>query len=194
MSTMPRPVPGLRLTLDEYKTMIAEGEFSEDWNVELAEGVLVEKEIADPLHEDFVDFLAEWSVVVLRDTDWKVRVQNSLLLRPQQSLLEPDLTWVRRRRYARRRVVPDETLLVIEVSDSSLPYDRGRKLALYAKADVAEVWIVSVADRSIESHSRPVDGAFTERAVAREGKWLAPVGLPEARLDLSELFRGVEEE
>jgi Uma2 family endonuclease len=191
---MPRPAPGLRLTLDEYEAMIAEGEIPEDWNVELVEGELIEMFSAGPPHEDLVDYLAEWSFTVLRGTEWKVRVQNSLLLRPQQSLLEPDLTWVRRRRYSQRRVVPDETLLVIEVSDSSLPYDQGRKLALYARSGVAEVWIVSVAERSIESHSRPVDGIFTKRAVAREGESLAPVGLPEARLDLSELFGGVEEE
>ncbi len=194
MSTMPRPARGLRLTLDEYETMIAEGEIPEDWNVELVEGELIEMFSAGPPHEDLVDYLAEWSFTVLRGTEWKVRVQNSLLLRPQQSLLEPDLTWVRRRRYSRRRVVPDETLLVIEVSDSSLPYDRGRKLSLYARAGVAEVWIVSVAERSIESHGGPSGNAYSRRVVAKEGETLSPIGLPEARLDLTDLFRGVEEE
>lgn len=190
MSTLPRPETGTRVSLDEYEDWIARGLLPEDWRGELVEGELVEMLSANPPHEDLVDFLNEWSVEVLRGTEWKVRVEKSLRMAKQQSLVEPDISWVRRMRYRERRVTPEDTLLVIEVSDSSLPYDRGRKLSLYAKAGVAEVWIVSVVGRTLETHSNPSGGHYTQSTTHDATAIVSPNGLPTARLELAKLFGG----
>lgn len=188
MSTLPRPETGTRVSLDEYEDWIARGLLPEDWHGELVEGELVEMLAANPPHEDLVDFLMEWSVEVLRGTEWKVRVEKSLRMAKQQSLVEPDISWVRRMRYRDRRVTPEDTLLVIEVSDSSLPYDRGRKLSLYAKGGVAEVWIVSVVGRTLEAHSRPSGGRYTQSSTHAATETVSPQGLPAAKLELTKLF------
>lgn len=188
MSTLPRPVTGTRVSLDEYEEWIAHGLLPDDWHGELVEGELVEMLAANPPHEDLVDFLMEWSVKVLDGTEWKARVEKSLRMAKQQSLVEPDISWVRRMRYRDRRVTPEDTLLVIEVSDSSLPYDRGRKLSLYAKAGVVEVWIVSVVGRTLEAHSNPVAGRYTHGVKYEVSETVSPAGMPAARLNLALLF------
>jgi len=68
-------------------------------------------------------------------------------------------------------------LLLVEVSDSSLAYDRGRKLALYAQFGVAEVWIVDLAGSAVEIYRQPKEGAYslTERRI--DGA-LAPILVP----------------
>jgi Uma2 family endonuclease len=190
MSTLPRPEAGTRVSLDEYEDWIARGVLPEDWRGELVEGELVEMLAANPPHEDLVDFLMEWSVRVLDGSEWKARVEKSLRMAKQESLVEPDISWVRRMRYRDRRVTPEDTLLVIEVSDSSLPYDRGRKLSLYAKGGVTEVWIVSVVGRTLESHSHPVAGRYTRNAKHESTATVSPAGFPSAKLVLAELFGG----
>ena len=91
-------------------------------------------------------------------------------------------------RYRDRRVTPEDTLLVIEVSDSSLPYDRGRKLSLYANGGVAEVWIVSVVGRTLETHSHPSGGRYTHSMTHAATETVSPKGLPTATLELAMLF------
>ncbi len=102
--------------------------------------------------------------------------------------MEPDISWVRRMRYRDRRITPEDTLLVIEVSDSSPPYDRGRKLSLYAKAGVAEVWIVSVVGRTLETHSHPSGSRYTQSTTHAATETVSPKGLPTATLELAMLF------
>jgi len=78
-------------------------------------------------------------------------------------------------------------LLLVEVSDSSLAYDRGRKLALYAQFGVAEVWIVDLAGSAVEIYRQPKEGAYslTERRI--DGA-LAPILVPGIVIDVAALL------
>jgi Uma2 family endonuclease len=78
-------------------------------------------------------------------------------------------------------------LLVIEVSDSSLAYDRGHKLALYAKFRVPEVWIVDITGATIEVFREPHDGRYLACSRQTDGS-LAPALLPHAAIDVAVLF------
>ena len=86
---------------------------------------------------------------------------------------EPDLMLLKWREdfYRYTPPGPEEVLLLIEVSDSSLSYDRNVKLPLYAQFEIPEVWIANISDRVVETYTDPVEGRYTEfRVPTRLGK------------------------
>ena len=104
-----------------------------------------------------------------------VSPQNSLRL-GQWSAPQPDFVILRPRAdlYRRgERAGPADALLVIEVSDSSLHYDRTVKLPLYAQAGIAEVWILDVAQRLVTAHRDPAGDGYASTHVYRSGAKLA---------------------
>ena len=73
------------------------------------------------------------------------------------------------------------------MSDSSLAYDRGTKLALYARFGVAEVWIIDIAGSAVEINRQPKEGAYTLKE-RRTGGSLTPVLLPAVEIDIGALL------
>ena len=78
-------------------------------------------------------------------------------------------------------------LLLVEVADSSLAYDRGPKLALYARHGVPEVWIVDLVGRAVEICREPSPEGYAERSRLSEGL-ATPILLPELAIDLGALL------
>ncbi len=129
-----------RFTVEEYRKMGEAGIFSEDDRVELIDGEVVEMAPIGGRHVESVirlnRLLSCWALDT-REAGLFVSVQNPLALsgygEPQ-----PDLILVRRREGRSGVPVPEEVLLVVEVADTSLVYDRDRKLPLYAEAGIPE--------------------------------------------------------
>ena len=100
-----------------------------------------------------------------------LRVQSSVRLgefdepQPDIALLRPPLST-----YRERHPTAADVLLLIEVADSSLAYDRGTKLPLYVRHGIPEVWLVDLAARAVEVHTDPIDGAFTRTHRVTEGR------------------------
>ena len=80
-----------------------------------------------------------------------------------------------------------DVLLLVEISDSSLAYDRGTKLSLYARFGVPEVWIVDVASAVIEIYRQPADDAYSSHD-RRTGGSLAPALVVGAAIDVAALL------
>ena len=129
------------------------------------------------------------------------------LLRPQMPLSlgedetghdsdpEPDLAVVAgtRRDYATGH--PATALLVVEIADSSLAYDRTRKARLYAGARIADYWIVNLVERQLEIFRKPepdpaADGAwrYAARIIARPGEAVTPLALPAATIAVADIL------
>jgi Uma2 family endonuclease len=85
---------------------------------------------------------------------------------------------------------PEDLQLVVEISDSSLPFDLGVKAGLYARAGIAEYWVMDVAGRQLFAHRSPVDGAYTPVAVYGESEAIVPLGAPGAQFRPADAFRG----
>lgn len=83
-----------------------------------------------------------------------VSVQSSIRL-PDDSEPEPDLVVLRLRRYRQALPTPADILLLIEVADTSVNFDRNKKLPLYAESGIAEAWLVDLVDETIERHTEP---------------------------------------
>jgi len=99
---------------------------------------------------------------------------------------EPDVAIVPEGRYTERH--PDTALLVIEVAESSLDYDRQTKGPLYAASRVDEYWIVDVVGRAVEVYSSPKDGRYTKTRRAVAGESLCPGAFPDVTVDVARLL------
>ena len=89
-------------------------------------------------------------------------------------------------------VAREDVALAVEVSDTSLAFDRNTKVRLYAKHEIAEYWIVNLRERTLEVRRRPVEGGYAETLVLREGESVTVGGGTVAVADLLPKAAGVE--
>ena len=180
----------LRLTLDEYDHMIADGAFESlrDRRIELIHGELREMSPPGPDHACAVDWIQHWSVYSPPRGQVRVRVQNPLGIPASDSEPEPDVCWVKPGKYRRQHPRPEDVLLLIEVADSSLDYDLGEKADLYAAAGIADYWVVNLPGRCVEVFRQPLGGKYADHARHRMGLEIRPLAFPEVVLSTTELF------
>jgi Uma2 family endonuclease len=180
----------LRITVAQYDEMIARGDFEprEDHHVELIEGEVVPMSPIGPVHGDFLEILTEWSYEVRPRAEVKIRVQDSLGIPELDSVPEPDLYWAGRRDYRVRRPEASDIWLLIEVSESSLAKDLGRKARLYARAGIADYWIINVAGRTVEVRREPRDGIYERVQSFRPGEMIPLLAFPEIAFPVAILF------
>ena len=107
-----------------------------------------------------------------------VSVQNPVRL-DEHTEPQPDLAVLRVRDYRESLPMPEDVLLLIEVSDTTLPYDRGVKLPLYARAGIPGVWIVDLAGEVIERYTDPSGEGYRGVERARRGETVGSTTLPE---------------
>jgi Uma2 family endonuclease len=143
-----------RFSLDEYHRMIREGILSSGEPFELLEGYMVRKTSHGTPHDAAMDTL-EGFLLDLIPAEWFIRCQRAVTL--NESEPEPDYAIVRgpRTRYRDAHPGPADVALVVEVADSSLRIDRTDKARIYARAGVAEYWVVNLVDRQVEVYAAP---------------------------------------
>lgn len=160
-------------TLEEYERMIEAGVFNEAARVELIRGEIVDMAPINFPHEACVARLTRL-LTVLTDGKAYVWPQNNSIRMPGHSRPQPDLTLLKWRDdlYANTPPVGEDVLLVIEVSDTSLKYDRSVKGPLYAEAGIPEYWIVNLRERIIEVYTDPTEGNYQSTRKAKSGEML----------------------
>lgn len=180
----------VRITIADYDRMIETGEFVpvEEHHVELIRGEIREMSPIHPPHEEALDRITAWSFDNTPRTAVRVRNQLSLGIPQLESVPQPDLVWVRQGNYRRQRPTTADLFLVVEVSDSSLCFDRGAKADLYAEAGIADYWIVNVVAQVVEVRRDPVGGRYQSVTTARIGESVRPLAFPELELRVAELF------
>lgn len=155
-----------RFTVEEFRKMGEAGIFGEDDRVELVEGEILEMTPIGWRHVESVNALTGL-LADLRETGrFVVSVQNPLVL-GEHGEHYPDLVLYRE---GVRGRVPEarDTLVVVEVADTSVYYDRNVKLPLYARAGVPEAWLVDLRAGVVEVHSEPhADSYGAVRTYAR---------------------------
>jgi Uma2 family endonuclease len=153
-------VPRHRLTVRDYHRLAEAGVLGEDDRVELLEGQLVDMASIGPRHALAVDALTELLVMAAAGQA-VVRVQNPIVL-DDMSEPQPDFTLLRRpwHGYPDEHPRPPDVYLLIEVADSSLEFDLGAKLELYARAGIREFWVVDLTSNRVLVHRSPNDGRY----------------------------------
>ena len=177
MDTRAQEIVRRRFTVHEYHRMGEAGILHEDDRIELIEGEIVEMAAIGTRHFTCVNGLNRLLVRGVGDAAI-VSVQNPVRL-DERTEPQPDLTVLRVRDYRESLPMPEDVLLLIEVSDTTLAYDRGVKLPLYARAGVREVWIVDLIGEIIECHTDPSGDVYQRVEQARRGEKIESVALPE---------------
>ena len=162
--------PSRRLfSVAEYHRLGEVGILTENDRAELIEGEIIEMTPIGSQHAACVDRLNRF--LQRLDLPAIVRVQNPICLN-DRSEPEPDLCLVRPRDdyYAAGHPGPADVLLVVEVSDASIGYDRNTKLPLYAAVNIREAWLVDLSRGRVEVHTEPRDGFFVRFALYGRGE------------------------
>jgi Uma2 family endonuclease len=167
----------------EYYRMAAAGVFTEDDRVELIEGEIIEMNPIGSRHAACVGRLTK---IFERSAGDRVIVwvQNPVQIGDYSEPL-PDVALLKPRDdfYAQAKPQPTDVLLIIEVSDSSVEYDRDIKLPLYARAGIPEMWLVNLPQETIEIYSQPLAEKYQEIRVVKRGESLTPKSLPPLTID-----------
>ncbi len=172
------PIVRHRFTVEQYQQMGVAGIFDEDDRVELLEGEIVEMSPIGPLHSACVSRLIQLiqqqvgSAVIIRIQD-PIRLSNRSEPQPDVAIVQPRSDF-----YAGGHPEPEDVLLLIEVADSSLSYDRDLKLPLYARAGIGEVWLVCLLPQTVEVFRAPSESGYGERREARRGESVAALNVP----------------
>lgn len=178
-----------RVTVDEYYRMGEAGVLAPDARVELIEGEVIDLAPIKSRHAWAVNLLAARLHQAARGQSVLVTCQTPLRL-SGHSEPEPDLMLVRQRAegYAAQHPGPADVLLLIEVADNSLDYDRRVKMPLYARHGVAEAWIVDLENRQVRFFRRPVGEGYTDITGTETPGGTTVAALPGVLVDLAGLF------
>ncbi len=177
-----------RFTVEEYGRMGETGVFSPDVRVELIEGEIVDMSPIGDRHAACVGWLNRTLTLLLQHVAL-VWTQNPVRLN-DYSEPEPDILVLRPRDdfYIHGKPRPEDVLLLIEVSDTTLEYDRRVKVPLYARAGIPEVWIFNLKGDLVEVFADPSGGAYQTTATLSRGEEVQSRSLAALRLDVSEIF------
>lgn len=176
-----------RFTVEEFGRLAEAGLARPDERLELVDGEVVKMSPIGKRHAACVDLLTRKLARQVGDLAI-VRVQGPVVLDeetecyPEVALLLPRDDFYRSRKPTGR-----DTLLVIEVADTTLAYDLGTKARLYGKAGAATMWVVDLQGGVVEVFSEPSAGGFDLRRTVRPGAMLTLAALPALAVSVAEL-------
>ena len=186
------PVRTRRWTRREYERLIDVGLLGEDERVELLGGQMIVAEPKGSRHSTAVGLTAD-ALRAIFGTGWVVRVQDPIAL-DDESEPEPDVVVVPGGHRTYRDTHPARPALLVEVAEGSLAFDRRHKGGLYARAGVADYWIVNIVDDVVEVHRSPVastaDFGWRYESIQsfRAGGAIAPLCRPDAAVAVADLL------
>ncbi len=177
-----------RFTVEEYVRMIETGILGKYDRAELIQGEVVEKVTIGSRHAAAVAMLHMMFVTALGHRA-QVRSAGLIRLLPD-SAPEPDVVLLRWRDDFYRMAHPagEDVMLAVEVSETSLRYDRTVKLPLYARAGIREAWIVNLEGGVIEVYRGPTPTGYTNVGRAERGGHVTPGTFPDVALSVTEIL------
>ena len=181
-------VPRSKLDVHDYHRMGEAGILAPGDRVELIDGEIIQKTPIGDSHVDLVIVLtARLSIAVANQAF--VSVQNPLRL-DDHTEPKPDLALLR---LDRRRGVPlaGDALLVIEVADTSLGYDREIKIPRYARSGIAETWLFDIESATLTRYQITEKDKYRRQDIPDLAQPISPLKMSDAQVDLSKLFAAV---
>jgi Uma2 family endonuclease len=182
-----------RFTRVEYERLTELGVFNPDERLELLDGLLIVREPQATPHATAVR-LALAALRAAFGAGWLVDTQAPVAL-DDTSEPEPDVVVVAGGARDYRHAHPSHPVLVVEVADTTLDADRTFKGGLYARAGVADYWIVNLVDQVVEIHREPVTSEaapygwrYASVVIVRPPDAITPLAAPHARIAAGDLL------
>ncbi len=175
-------------TVDEFHRMAEAGILGEDDRLELVDGEIIEMTPIGSPHAGCVmslnDVFSERARAVAI-----VNVQNPVIL-TERTELYPDVVLLKRRPdfYRKAHPRPSDVLLIVEVADTTLRYDRHIKVPRYARAGIPEVWVIDLRARAIDVYRRPAAEGYAEHERVGPGQSLPIPQVPDHRIAVDEVL------
>jgi Uma2 family endonuclease len=177
-----------QITVKEYDTMIESGVFDEDEKVELLNGAIVEKMPKGTKHSAATDRINRIFYRHFGETVF-IRNQNPIWL-DDFSEPEPDIVLAvpKTDEYENSHPTPDEIYLILEVSDSTLSYDRKAKSEAYSRANIRQYLVLNVREKTLEDNRQPSADGYQFKQTYRIGEEFNLVEFPEITIAVSDFF------
>ena len=178
-----------RFRVEAWLRMGEIGLFSPEYRGELIEGEILDMPPIGPTHSGCVAWLNDFFSLGISRREGIVWVQNPLRL-GDLSAPQPDLALLRPRPdfYRAALPAPEDVLLVVEVADTTLRYDREVKAPLYARFKIPEYWLVNLPEQYLEVFRKPQAGGYLETTRYGRGDALSPQAWPSLTLSVRELL------
>jgi len=181
-----------RFSRDEYYLMFDTGMF-QDRRVELIDGEIIDMPAMKDLHAVAVGLVQRSLQLVFANAWVRCQLPVSFI---EESEPEPDFSVVAGDpRDYKGKGHPREALLIVEIADSTLRFDRTKKAAVYARAGIADYWIVNLVDNCVEVFRGPVEDSsatlgwrYRSISVMKPGESVAPLAKPEAWIEVKDLL------
>jgi Uma2 family endonuclease len=178
-----------RFNVKEYYRMAETGVLRPDARVELLNGRIIDMSPIGPFHGSITKHLIQLFTTAAKGR-WITQVQDPVRLdeysepEPDVALLKPVADF-----YRKRHPQPEDVFLHVEVSDTTLMADREDKLPAYGHAGISEVWIINLADLTIEVYREPHFTGYGSKTVLRAGDKVSAQAFPDAVVDVAELLK-----
>lgn len=184
------PVSRHRLTVQAFHKLAEAGVIREDARIELIEGDLINMTPIGSPHAGIVNLLNHMLTFAVGDGAI-IGVQNPVVL-GDHSEPQPDLLVLKTRDdyYRLSHPTPADILLLVEVADTTIQYDREIKLPLYARYSIPEVWLVDLTKNCLEMHRtpQPKRRSYQQVTLCYE-EVVSPALVPAVTVDLAKLFQ-----
>ena len=169
--------------------MAETGVFRPEDRVELLDGDIIDMSPIGPSHGSVTKRLNQHFSLLARGR-WIVSVQDPVHLE-DYSEPQPDLMLLKVSHdfYRNQHPVPADVLLLVEIADTSVEYDRHQKLPAYGKAGICECWIVNLQEKSIEIYREPHLTGYGSKSILRSGEKASPLAFHDALIDVAELTK-----
>jgi Uma2 family endonuclease len=178
-----------KLTVTDYYRMGEVGIFHEDDRVELIEGDLIDMAPIGSKHASTVSCFERLLIKAVEDKAI-VYGQNPLKL-SNLSVPQPDIMVLKPSPddYFNDLPQPDDVLLLIEVADSSINFDRKTKLPLYASAFIPEIWLIDLNAKTLERYTQPNGESYTQCEILNQQDKITLTFLPDLTIELGQVLR-----
>lgn len=190
VSEITKKVPKIRpFSVEIYHSMIENGILTENDNVELLNGAIIEKMPKGNKHAYYNDLVSDFLRAKLSDKV-VIRNQNPILL-DDFSEPEPDIVLCKppRKQYLTKTPTPEDILLVIEVSDTTVYFDRHEKGAVYARAGIGQYIIVNVENDTIEDYRQPEADGYGAKQTYKTGESFTLLAFPELEVAVGDFLQ-----
>src|SRR5205809_7183960 len=178
-----RKDPKIRpFSVEIYDSMIKNGILTENDNVELLNGAIIEKMPKGTKHSSITNYITKYFYRNFID-EVVIRVQDPVIL-DDFSEPESDLVLCKTpiENYNSKHPAPEDILLIIEVSDTTLYFDRNDKALAYAAAGIRQYLIVNVENNAIEDYREPHDDGFQSKQTYHAGEKFSLISFPEIEI------------
>jgi Uma2 family endonuclease len=173
-----------KLTISEYHKLAEVGVLRPKERVELLDGLLVQMAPIGPRHQSIVDLLTE-EFSAQNKARYKVSPGRPIPI-PDFNEPQPDMVLFKKGVPTERHPSPNETYLVVEVSETTLTQDEGKKLLAYRGAGIPEYWIVDVAAKNLRVYRLNQGKSYSEKT--RTKGTIALQAFPDVTIDIGNLF------